>query len=152
LFALYLLFAATDTLLSRMYTHTLLSGHRTIARSCISSVACTPWSISSLNCCTRLVVYFLSNEISSLNCCTRLYICFTCLTSHLCALQLYLLDVSFPTCAVHQVMGPAPSLHWHSLCVISGTSCCQAVLRPHPPCHVSGMYCRRAVNQDIVSL
>src|ERR1700733_1575923 len=28
-------------------------------------------------------------------------LCFTCLTSHLCALQLYLLDVSFPTCAVH---------------------------------------------------
>src|SRR6202167_1386367 len=80
LFALYLLFSATDTLLSRMYTHTLLSGHRTIARSCISSVACTPWSISSLNCCTRLVVYFLSNEISSLNCCTRRSSLLTCLT------------------------------------------------------------------------
>src|ERR1700735_3581492 len=43
-------------------THMLLSGHRPLARSCISSVACTPWSISSLNCCTRLVAYSLSNE------------------------------------------------------------------------------------------
>src|ERR1700733_7505896 len=67
-------------------THTLLSGHRTIARSCINSVACTPWSISSLNCCTRLVVYLLSNEISSLNCCTRYSLLLTCLTPHLCAL------------------------------------------------------------------
>src|ERR1700691_3757358 len=58
-------------------TYTLLSGHRTIARTCISSVDCTPWSFSSLNCRTRL------------------YICFTCLTSHPCALQLYLLDVSY---------------------------------------------------------
>src|ERR1700735_629815 len=40
-------------------THTLLSGHRTIARTCISSVDCTPWSFSSLNCRTRLVVYLL---------------------------------------------------------------------------------------------
>src|ERR1700733_12280294 len=44
-------------------THTLLSGHRTIAQSCISSAACTPWSFSSLNCCTRSVAYFLSNHI-----------------------------------------------------------------------------------------
>src|ERR1700735_337973 len=34
-------------------THTLLSGYRTIACTCISSVACTPWFISSLNCCPR---------------------------------------------------------------------------------------------------
>jgi hypothetical protein len=39
-----------------------------------------------------------------------------------------------PTYAVHQVMGPAPSLHWLSLCVIMGTRCGQAVLGPHPPC------------------
>src|ERR1700735_914528 len=56
-------------------THTLLSRHRTIARTCISRVACTPWFISSLNCCTRSVAYFLSNHISSLNCCTRHSIC-----------------------------------------------------------------------------
>ena len=40
-------------------TYTLLSGHRTIARTCISSVDCTPWSFSSLNCHTRLVVFSL---------------------------------------------------------------------------------------------
>src|ERR1700691_2995386 len=34
-------------------THMLLSGHRTIAIRCISSVSCTPWFISSLNCCPR---------------------------------------------------------------------------------------------------
>src|SRR6202167_4225642 len=43
-------------------THTLLSVHRTIARTCISSVTCTPWFTSSLNCCTRLVVYLPSND------------------------------------------------------------------------------------------
>src|ERR1700735_2431759 len=64
-------------------THTLLSGHRTIALRCISSVTCTPWYISSLNCCTRSVAYSLSNEISPLNCCTRHFI------------SAYLLD---PTC------------------------------------------------------
>src|ERR1700733_710998 len=85
----------TYTLCLACSTHTLLSGHRTIAQSCISSTACTPWSISSLNCCTRSVVYFLSNLISSLNCCTRHYLCFTCLTSHPCALQLNHLDVSY---------------------------------------------------------
>ena len=56
-------------------THALLSGHRTIAHTCISSVTCTPWFISSLNCCTRSVDYSLSNDISSLNCCTRHYLC-----------------------------------------------------------------------------
>src|ERR1700733_4342899 len=64
-------------------THALLSGHRTIALRCISSVTCTPWFISSLNCCTRSVAYSLSNEISPLNCCTRHFI------------SAYLLD---PTC------------------------------------------------------
>src|SRR3984885_11768851 len=64
-------------------THTLLSGHRTIALRCISSVTCMPWFISSLNCCTRSVAYSLSNEISPLNCCTRHFI------------SAYLLD---PTC------------------------------------------------------
>src|SRR6202046_5262510 len=39
--------------------HTLLSEHRTIARRCISSVDCTPWSFSSLNCRTRSVVLSL---------------------------------------------------------------------------------------------
>src|ERR1700691_386130 len=39
--------------------HTLLSRHRTIAHTCISSVTCTPWSFSSLNCRTRLVVLSL---------------------------------------------------------------------------------------------
>src|SRR6202046_487956 len=44
-------------------THTLLSGHRTIAQSCISRVSCTPWFTSSLNCCTRLVAYSLFNAL-----------------------------------------------------------------------------------------
>ena len=41
----------------------LLSMCRTIARTCISSVACTPWYCSSLNCSARLVVYFSSNPL-----------------------------------------------------------------------------------------
>ena len=55
-------------------THMLLSGYKTIALRCISSVTCMPWFISSLNCCPRSVAYSLTNIISSLNCCPRHFI------------------------------------------------------------------------------
>src|ERR1700691_1656890 len=70
-------------------THTLLSGLRTIAHTCISSVACTPWSISSLNCCTRLVAYFPSNLSVHSTAVPDIISLLTCLTPHLCALTLY---------------------------------------------------------------
>ena len=59
---------------------------RTIAWTCISSVACTPWYCSSLNCSARLVAYFSFNPLvlstALPNILSLLYLLDTCCVSH----------------------------------------------------------------------
>ena len=74
---------SVDTLLSPVVYCPMC---RTIARTCISSVACTPWYCSSLNCSARLVVYFSFNPLvlstALPDILSLLYLLDTCCVSH----------------------------------------------------------------------
>ena len=58
----------------------------TVAQTCISSVACTPWYCGSLNCSARLVVYFSFNSLvlstALPDILSLLYLLDTCCVSH----------------------------------------------------------------------
>ena len=104
---------------------------RTIAQTCISSVACTPWYCSSLNCSARLVVYFSSNllvlstalpDVLSL-----LYLLDTCCVSYT-HLAKHHVSINPCTYAVHHSVA-SPTCSWTSLVLFSHF--CQCNLHLH---------------------